>query len=197
MPSRLETAIDLIDRTNAGDPHRVTVDGQSVPKELAYSRHMTRWLNKIAPDAPEPLRLAARAQHIARWEIPRSTYPMDRIGYLKWRTTLYGHHATRAAELLRTVGYDDATIARVESLLRKQQLKTDPEMQTLEDVICLVFLETELSDFAARQPEDKVIAIIQKTWRKMSPAGHAAALRLAPTLTDPIPSLLTRALQAG
>src|SRR5690242_15101349 len=103
MPSRFETAIEMIDRVNAGDPNSVTVDGQKVPKELAYARDMTRWLEKIAPDAGEPLRLAARAQHIARWEIPRSSYPMDRIGYLKWRTTLYAYHADRTAEILRSV----------------------------------------------------------------------------------------------
>src|SRR4051812_11345330 len=112
---------------------------------------MTAWLMKIEQDASEALLLAARAQHLMRWSIPRSQFPMDRAGYLQWRTTLYDFHADRAAEVMREVGYDDATIARVRSLIRKEKIKADAEMQTLEDVICLVFLENYFADFAAEK----------------------------------------------
>ena len=168
-PDRFIAAIERFDALNAQDPHG---------RELAYAQRMTRWLDKLAPGAPEPLRLAARSQHLMRWQIPRSSFPMDRPGYLKWRTTLYDFHADRAAEVLRDVGYDDETIARVRSLIRKQNLKVDPEMQLLEDVICLVFLENYFAEFARDHDEQKLIRILQKTWKKMSPRGHEAALGL-------------------
>src|SRR4051794_40293595 len=126
---RFRRAIEAFDRANAQDPHR---------KELSYAQQMTRWLERIEPAASEPLRLAARAQHIRRWEIPRSDFPTDRAGYLKWRKALYEFHASKAADILREVGYDDATIDRVRSLLRKEKIKLDPDMQALEDAACLV-----------------------------------------------------------
>lgn len=181
-PDRFRRAIDAIDAANAHDPDRVPDErGDLVPGELLYGRRMTRWLEALYPDAPEPLRLAARAQHVRRWDVPRDTYPADRIGYLKWRTRLYGHHADVAERILRDVGYDDATIARVRSLLKKERIKTDPDAQALEDVICLVFLENEFASFAAKHDEEKVVNIVRRTWAKMSPVGHAAALRLPMT----------------
>lgn len=165
----------MIDQANALDPNQ---------KELPYSIRMTEWLRKLRPAASEALRLAARAQHICRWEIPRASFPMDRIGYLQWRKTLYEHHAAKAAAILRQAGYDPQTIARVEALLRKQQLKLDPEMQTLEDVICLVFLENYFSEFARDKDEPKVINILRRTWDKMSPQGREAALALDLSASD-------------
>ena len=167
--SVFHAAIQRIDAANAQDPHG---------KELLYSQRMSAWLERIEPSASEALRLATRAQHIRRWAIPRSDYPMDRIGYLKWRTTLYKFHADEAARILREVGYDEPTIDRVAALVRKEQIKTDPDAQTLEDVICLVFLENYFADFAAGHDEDKVINILRRTWRKMSERGHKTALTL-------------------
>ncbi len=163
-------AIAQIDAANAQDPHG---------KELLYSQRMSAWLDRIDPNASEALRLAARAQHIRRWTIPRSDYPMDRIGYLKWRTTLYKFHADEITNILRQVGYDEPTVARVASLVRKERIKTDPEAQSLEDVICLVFLENYFADFAAAHDEEKVINILRKTWKKMSPRGQQLALTLS------------------
>jgi hypothetical protein len=167
--ARLAAALAAIDAANADDP---------TGKELLYARRMSEWLDRVAPAASDALRLAARAQHVRRWTIPRSDFPMDRIGYLTWRTTLYKFHADQAAQILRAAGYDDATIARVASLIRKERLKTDPEAQTLEDVICLVFLENYFADFAATHDEEKVVNILRKTWKKMSPRGHQFAMAL-------------------
>jgi hypothetical protein len=166
---RFSRAIARIDAANAPDPNG---------KELAYSQRMTDWLARLAPGASEPLRLAARAQHIMRWKIPRSEYPMDRAGYHRWRTRLYDFHADAAADILRDVGYDEQAIARVRSLIRKERIKSDPEMQTLEDVICLVFLENYFHEFAQDHDEQKLINILQRTWKKMSPRGHELALQL-------------------
>ena len=162
-------ALERIDAANAQDP---------AGKELIYSQRMSAWLDRIEPGASESLRLAARAQHIRRWIIPRADYPMDRIGYLKWRTTLYKFHADEATAILRQAGYDPPTITRVASLVRKERIKTDPEAQTLEDVICLVFLENYFAEFAAAHDDEKVIGILRKTWKKMSERGQKMALSL-------------------
>jgi hypothetical protein len=166
---RFTATIARIDAANAEDPHG---------KEILYSQRMTAWLGRIEPSAGEALRLAARAQHIRRWTIPRADYPMDRIGYLKWRTTLYKFHADEISRIMTDTGYDESTIARVASLVKKERIRTDAEAQTLEDVICLVFLENYFADFAAGHDEQKVIDILRKTWKKMSPRGQSEALKL-------------------
>ena len=139
---------------------------------------MSARLGMFAPEAPESVRLAARAQHIRRWEVPRDSYPTGRAGYLKWRTDLYKRHGDTAAEILAEVGYDDTTIDRVRTLLRKRGLKTDPDVQLLEDVICLVFLEHYFHDFSKKHDEAKLISILQKTWNKMTAKAREAALEL-------------------
>ncbi len=177
-PDRFNEALRRIDAANAEDPNQDFVDGVAQPKELVYSQRMSAWLERLAPDASEALRLATRAQHIRRWTIPRSDYPMDRPGYHRWRTTLGRFHADTAGTILGETGYDETTIARVQSLLRKERLKSDPETQTLEDVICLVFLENYFTDFARQHDEAKLLGVLRKTWAKMSPQGQQAALGL-------------------
>ncbi|MDQ2695945.1 MAG: DUF4202 domain-containing protein [Pseudomonadota bacterium] len=194
-PDRFDAAIARFDAANAEDPNREVADGVAQPKELLYARRMTAWLDKLAPDAPEAVRLAVRAQHIRRWTIPRSHYPMDRAGYRQWRANLAKFHADTAAEILREVGYDAATIDHVHDLLRKMRLKTDPDVQLLEDVACLVFLENYFADFARQHDEAKVIDILRKTWNKMTPRGHAAALELS--LPPQARRLVERALAGG
>lgn len=188
---RFQQAIARFDAANAEDPNRE--DGQ--PRELLYARRMTAWLERLEPDATEALRLAARSQHIRRWAIPRGDYPADRQGYHRWRRTLAGFHAETAGGILRDVGYDADTIARVQSLLRKENLKGDPEVQCLEDVICLVFLEHYFADFSRRHDEDKLLGILRRTWNKMSPRGRELALTL--DLPDQASRLVGRALQAS
>lgn len=193
-PDRFNTAIDRFDAANREDPHHEQVDEQARPKELAYARRMSAWLDRLAPDASEPLRLAARCQHIRRWTIPRSDYPMDKAGYHRWRATLAKFHAETAGKILKDVGYDDTTIARVQALVRKERLRLDPETQLLEDVACLVFLENYFADFAKRHDEGKLVDIVRKTWGKMSERGRQAALQL--NLAPEIQALLAKALQA-
>lgn len=178
--TRLARTLALIDAANAEDPiSEPGNDGHPQPRALLYGRRMSAQLERFAPDASTALRIAARAQHIQRWTIPRSDYPMDRPGYHRWRRTLAGFHAERTGEIMTETGYPSETIARVQSLLRKENLKTDPDTQTLEDVICLVFLRHYLVDFAQPHDDEKVIGILQRTWGKMSPRGQKAALALA------------------
>lgn len=176
--SRLDDALRRFDEANADDPNSETVNGKPVPKELVYGQRMSARLASYAPDAPETVQLAARAQHVRRWEVPRDSYPGGRAGYLKWRTDLYKRHGDIAAAIMEEVGYDHDTIERVKTLLRKRGLKTDPDVQLVEDVICLVFLEHYFHGFAQRHEEDKLIPIVQKTWKKMTDRAHEAALRL-------------------
>lgn len=178
MTERLQDAIARIDAANAEDPNREFVDGAARPKEVVYAERMTGWLERLAPSASEALRIAARAQHIERWTMPRAEFPDGREGYLRWRTTLAKFHAERTAAIIAEAGYQADVIDRVKGLLRKHRLKTDPEVQMLEDVACLVFLESYFADFSKRHDEAKVIGILRKTWAKMSPKGHAAALAL-------------------
>ncbi|WP_242205737.1 DUF4202 domain-containing protein [Aestuariivivens insulae] len=191
-PTRFETAIALIDKKNAEDINTYPVSGMEYPKELLYSQRMTRKLLQFEPNASKALQIAARAQHICRWKIARDEYPMDRVGYLKWRETLKKMHAEITADILKQVGYDDQYIERVSQLITKKLIKKNEESQTLEDTVCLVFLDYYFEEFAAKHPEEKVIDILQKTWKKMSEKGHEAALKL--NYSDKNLSLVKQAL---
>lgn len=176
---QISAALAAFDALNARDPRQTsTEDGETLPYALLYGRRMSERLETYAPDADAPLRLAARAQHLERWTIPRESYPQDRIGYLKWRNDLKAYHAERAGEVLKVLNVEAEVIERVAFLLQKKQLRKDAGTQTLEDVICLVFLEYYALEFAADHPEEKVISILRKTWGKMSERGQAAALAL-------------------
>lgn len=180
MPTsdKLYRAFELFDEANKKDPNKETYLGKEYPKEVLYAIRMTEKLNEFTPEASEALKLTARAQHICRWEIPRDSYENNRVGYLKWRQDLKKFHAKKASEILKEVGYGQDVVEKVEFLLEKKQLKRDPETQTLEDVICLVFLEYYFESFMSEHPEEKILDILQKTWRKMSKEGQAAALKL-------------------
>lgn len=175
---RFERAITSFDRANAEDPVSIDVGDRRRPRELVQAERLSVWVDRLRPDAPEALRLAARCQHIRRWEIPRTTYPDGRVGYLEWRKALSRFHADRAGEILRDAGYDDGTIERVRTINHKRGIKQDADVQTIEDALCLVFLEYEFDDFAAKHPKEKIVDILQKTWRKMSADGHERALVL-------------------
>ena len=177
MTAGLNRVFAAIDAANARDPGRDLATGE--PSALLYGRRMSERLAQFQPDTDEALAIAVRGQHIERWVLPRSAYPMDRPGYLRWRNDLKDHHAQRLAEIMTDVGYDVASVDRVRSIVRKERLKADPQAQALEDVACLVFLEFYAAEFAGRHEEAKVIDIVRKTWRKMSPQGHAAAAGLA------------------
>jgi len=173
-PQKFEAALRRFDEENGQDPNRE--NGQ--PRELLYAERLTNWVLRLSPNAGEALRLAARCQHLYRWRIPRSDYPMTRPGYLKWRADLKKFHAQHAGEILREVGYDDETIRRVQDLNLKKNFPTDPECRVLEDALCLVFLEFQLTDLAAKTDDDKMVNALKKSWEKMTEAARAEALKL-------------------
>lgn len=189
---KFDKAIHLFDEANSLDPNKELFEGKEYPKELLYAIRMTDQLNKFAPNSSEALQLTVRCQHICRWEIARSSYEMNRVGYLTWRKDLKDFHAKKAAEVLNSVGYDEGTIEQVEFLLLKKQLKKNADTQTLEDVVCLVFLEFYFLKFSKKYSEEKLIDIVQKTWKKMSNKGHEAALEL--DLPPDALALITKAL---
>lgn len=177
---RFDKTITLIDEANSADPNTDTLDGVEGPKELIYGKRMMDWVTRLNPEASDELKIAARAQHIFRWEVPRSDYPEGKAGYYQWRTYLYGYHAEKAGALMREAGYPEESIERVRVIMDKKNLRKDPDTQTLEDAAGLVFLENHLAEFAERDDMDneKTIDILRKTWGKMSQTGHDAALNL-------------------
>jgi hypothetical protein len=193
-----QAAIAAFDRANAEDPNKETVDGKEYPKELLYAQRMSEMQERYAPEASEAVKLAVRAQHIQRWKIPRSNYPMDRNGYLQWRTGLYKFHAETAGSIMQKAGYADEAIARVKTAISKKGLKVHPETQLMEDVADLVFLEHYMAGFAAQHPEydeEKWIQIIRKTWQKMSPRAHEFALAGKIKLPEALVPLILKAVQ--
>ena len=192
-PKRFDAAIAAFDAANAEDPNL----DEGRPKELLYAQRMSAMLDRFAPNASEAVRLAVRAQHIQRWKTPRSSYPMDRQGYLQWRTGLYKFHAETAGRIMAENGYDAETLDRVKTAVGKKGIKVNAETQLLEDVTDLVFLEHYLAGFAARHPdysEEKWIEIIRKTWQKMSQAARDFVLAGKVSLPETAKPLILKAI---
>lgn len=193
LPARFAEAIRRFDAANAQDPNQELADGLAHPKELLYAQRLTAWVKRLRPDAPEELLLAARCQHLCRWESPRSTYPMTRPGYLLWRANLKKFHAQKSGEILRATGYPEELIQKVQELNLKKNFPDDPLSRIMEDALCLVFLEFQFAELAAKTDDAKTINALQKSWQKMSEAGRAEALKLTYGLREQ--TLLAAALQ--
>jgi hypothetical protein len=191
-PNRFTAAIARFDQDNAADPNVERVGGISEPRELFFALKLSKWVLMLCPGASEELQLAARCQHLRRWEIPRSSYPITRPGYLQWRTALKAFHAQKSSEILRQTGYPEDVILRVQILNLKKNFPADPESRVLEDALCLVFLQYQLADLARKTADDKVINALRKSWAKMTPAARVEALKL--TYREHEKALLDQAL---
>jgi len=189
--ARFHQVLRRFDDENASDPNLITIAGTVQPRELFYAQRLTEWVLRLCPEASEALQLAARCQHICRWMIPRNSYPMTRAGYLRWREELKRFHAQKSSEILREAGYPGEMIARVRELNLKKNLGEDPECQVLEDALCLETLQYQLGDLMDKTEPDKMVAILQKTWKKMSPAARQEALGLS--FSDREKELLSKA----
>jgi len=177
---RFERAKLAFDQLNGLDPVSEVVDGAPRPRLVVQADRLSCWIERLDPNASEALRLAARCQHVERWTIARDEFPPGRVGYLQWRTKLSRFHADRAESVLRGAGYDDDVIQAVRRIVTKQNLHSNPDTQTMEDALCLVFLESEFDAFLDKHPnEEKAIEILEKTWKKMSRRGRQAALGLS------------------
>jgi hypothetical protein len=192
---RFESAVAAFNQANSEDPTCEEVGGVARPRELLHAERLAAWVERLEPSPSEALLLAARCQHLERWKIPRSSYPEGRVGYLQWRTQLGRFHADRAAEILTAAGYERKVIDQVRRINLKQGIRSDPDVQTMEDALCLSFIEHEFDAFAAKHQDQKLIEILRKTWKKMSPRGHEAALGLQ--VSQRLRDLLGRALTAS
>ncbi|KAI4204010.1 MAG: hypothetical protein LQ350_001403 [Teloschistes chrysophthalmus] len=190
--AKFETAIGKIDEAHAQDPNRVPSAQGEQPYELLYSNKMSEYLQKCDPDASDILRIAVRAQHLRRWEVPRNSYAKNKAGYHLWRAYLKKRQADLAASICLQSGYTEEDANRVAGLVRKENLKQDMETQTLEDVACLVFLDDQFEEFEKEHDEAKIINILRKTWGKMSKRGHELALGIS--MSDHARELITKAL---
>ncbi|MFO7995083.1 MAG: DUF4202 domain-containing protein [Marinobacter sp.] len=197
QPNKLACAMGKVDVANRADPNIELVDGQPLPKEYAYSLHMTRWLHELESEPSERMQIACRAQHIERWTMPRRDFPEGRKAYYEWRQACGRMHGRRAAEIMAECGYPKAEWERVETILTKRELRKDEDTQLLEDVACMVFLERYFADFYEQNADydrEKWLRIVRRTWGKMSPRGHEAALRLAEGMPAHLLALLQEAL---
>ena len=175
---RFTQLIARIDQLNSQDPNGEVINGTRYPRELVYAQRLSAWVERLDPQASEALSIAARGQHVCRWMIPRDRYEMTRRGYLRWRETLKAFHIQKVTELMQELGYPEETIQHVQRIMGKRHLQDDPETQTLEDALCLVFLETQFADLRQKTPDEKMRDIVEKTWKKMGDKGRAEALKL-------------------
>ena len=178
VSERFRLAISRFDEENSRDPNLEVADGTTWPRELLYARRLSSWVMRLCPNASEVVRLASRCQHICRWRIPREEYPMDRVGYLRWRNALKAFHANKAGEILRESGYPEQTIAQVQDLNLKKNFPHDPDSRVIEDALCLIFLEHQLTPLAQKTSDEKMINALRKSWNKMTPLARDHALKL-------------------
>ena len=190
--SQLQQVFSAIDAINAQDPNSTLIDNSEQPNELLYGQYMSACLNQYWPDANERLQIAVRAQHIKRWHLKRTEFDTGKAGYLKWRKELGKYHAQLTKGLMLENNYSEADAEQTACIIRKEKLKSNDDSQTLEDVACLVFLSHYFDAFAAKHTEEKIIRIVQLTWRKMSARGHEIALSL--TLPDHLAAIVGKAL---
>ncbi|MCA9629634.1 MAG: DUF4202 domain-containing protein [Myxococcales bacterium] len=181
----IQRAIEAFRELQARDPNRVQVGGELRPKALVEAERLASWVERLAPDAGAALRIAPYCQHLERWRLPRSDFPDGRKGYIAWRTNLAKYHAEKSGQVLMELGFEPAVIQAVQRINLKKGLGQASDAQVMEDALCLCFLEFELAAFAAKHPREKLVDIIQKTWRKMSDVGHqqASSLPLTPELS--------------
>ena len=185
-------AMEAFDTANSKDPNFIEVNGFEKPYELIYSNWLYEWIMKLNPNAIEELQLAAKCQHIMRWEIPRSKYPEGLKGYTKWKKELAEYHADEAGKILKQIGYDEVLVERVRAINLKKNLKADSDVQTMEDALCLVTLQYQIEGFSLKHDDEKMIGIIQKTWAKMSDRAKEEALKLS--YSERVLSLIQRAV---
>ena len=195
LSTEFHAACEAIDTANSADPTLVTVRGVDVPLALAHGQLAAEWmLSMHGADVPPEWLVAARAHHLRRWQVARATYPEGKAGYLRWRKDQKARHAHDVASLLATAGYDDEFVTTVQALIQRQNLPHDAGQQAVEDAACLVFIETQLAAFADQHDRAKVLDIIRKTARKLSPLGTSMIAHIC--LSSDATALLAEALHS-
>lgn len=171
-PDLLARALDRIDQANADDPNQF----EGEPLALTQGRRAHEWVLRLAPDAGAELQVAARAHHLRRWELPRADFPDGRDGYLRWRREQKKAHAELLSVLLVADDVFPVHRLRAVDIVQKKGLGSDQEVQIFEDAVCLTFIETQFVTTTDKlADDDKMVEVVAKTLRKMSPAGIEAA----------------------
>lgn len=173
-----ENARERLNAAHKKDPNQETWENEVFPAEWLYIQRITDRLKTFSPEASIELIVAANCQHLCRWEIKRTGFPEGRIGYYQWRNYLSDYQFQKAREIILGAGFDPDFADQVKIIVRKENIFTNPEAQTLEDVVCLVFLEFYLDEFMNDKSELNMVPIILKTWNKMSEKGHQEALKI-------------------
>lgn len=192
--TKYEEARRLIYAAHDGDPNKYTSpEGKEIPYETHYTNKMEKYLSQRSPDCSEVLALAVCGQHFRRWEVPRDSFPRTKVGYHSWRTHLKKRQGELVAEILANCGYVEEDQLRCRALIEKEGLKQgEDEVQVLEDVACLVFLDDQFDEFKEKHDEEKIVNILKKTWVKMSKEGQDMALEIP--MTEECKALVGRAL---
>jgi|SRR5690606_32331231 len=177
MENRIQQALNKFDDYNRNDPNTFNWQGTEYPQELFLAEKLYHWIFKLSPSPSVALKLASRAQHIGRWEISRDSFPMDKVGYLSWRKHLAHHHAKITRSILGSLDFSEDIINQVEQIILKKSIKSTPDVQTMENALCLVFLEFQYEDFHPKY-EDKIVNILKRSLLKMDKTGHNFALNL-------------------
>ena len=176
--NKLEEAFELFDTYNKQDPNKIIWNSISYPLTYFFALQLHDWVIKLNPDAGEALLLASRSQHIGRWTSARTSYPEGKAGYLQWRTDLKKFHAAKSGALMREAGYEEKVIEHTQHIILKKDLRTDQEVQTIENALCLVFLQYQFDEFILKHDEKKVLHVLQKSWGRMTGPGREAALSI-------------------
>lgn len=163
--STYKSAINLISEAVRTDPKKIS---EKMTDAQFYSEKMAEEIRNLEQSIDEHIDIAARCQHLFRWEIPRSSYPMNKTGYYQWRKYLYEYQAEKTGILLKEAGYNNYLIEKCCSLIRKKDLGKSHETQLIEDTACIVFVKYYLNDFIPKHSKDKLIDILRKTTLKMS-----------------------------
>lgn len=174
----LEKIIQEIDMVNNSDPRKINLDDEEVGYELFYAILMTKWVTHFSSDPSISLLIACRGIHFKRWLHPRSSYPQGLAGYYQWKKELQVFHQDEILKLLAAYELDESVLQKISSLILKKELGQCDETQIIEDAVSLIFIEYQLLPLLEKSGEEKVINAIQKTWGKMSEAGHEKALAL-------------------
>ncbi len=74
--------------------------------------------------------------------------------------------------------YSEPEIDAVRQIILKKNFQSNTDAQTIEDALCLVFLESQFEELRQKTPDPKMADILRKTWKKMSEKGKEAALAM-------------------
>jgi hypothetical protein len=192
---RLLQAVIAFEQIGKHDPKRIVVDGTSQPRQIGEAQVLLGFVLALEPTPSSALMLACHCQHLGRFGSPRDEFPAGREGYRAWRVEAARRSAAEAARILTNLGFEAEFVEAVSAIVTKRGRGQNPDVQAMEDALCLSFLTLDAPEFAGRHSEPEMLRIVQRTWLKMSERSRTFALEqpLAPAVR----LLVEKALAAG